>query len=232
MAAAATGARAGSEAHGGLRILPRRAQANSRAVIGGLAVSLAVVLVFAAWLGTRPGRPQPYAVTRLPLAAGERLTAGDLTTRALRLPAAVASSAFPATSSLLGRVLAVAIPAGQLISSPELTPAATQPALRPVAIEAPSFELVGLAPGQRVDVLLTTGSGSAERTTLIFRGAEVIRVYPGGGGLLGGGSGSEVVALGVPDLQDVESLIAATHAGTIDLVVAEPSDGTGGGPGG
>lgn len=232
MTATAADARVGSDPGGGLRVLPRRARANSRAVTGGLAVALAVVLVFAAWLTTRPGRPEPYAVTRVPLAAGARMSAADLTTRRLSLPPSVASSAYPATADLIGRVLAVPLRAGQLVAGPELTPIGEQPGLRPVSVEAPSSELADLEPGQPVDVFLTTGSGAGAHTALILRGAEVIRVTAPGGGLLGGGgAGSDVVVLGVTDLSEVETLVAAAHAGSLDVVVAEPSDGSGVGPG-
>ena len=232
MAATAADTRIGSEPRSGLQVLPRRARANSRAIAGGLAVALAVVLVFAAWLATRPGRPEPYVVTRVPLAAGARINAADLTTRRLSLPASVASSAYPTTTSLLGRVLAVPLQTGQLVAEAELTPSGEQPALRPVSVEAPGSELADLGPGQRVDVFLTTGSGAGGHTAIIIRGAEVIRIDAPSSGLLGaGGGGSDVIVLGVPDLSEVETLVAASHAGSLDVVVAEPSDGSGTGPG-
>jgi len=81
-------------------------------------------------------------------------------------------------------------------------------------------------------VFLTTGSGTGGHTAIIVRGAEVIRVDTPNGGLLGAGGGAaDVVVLGVPDLSEVETLVAATHAGPLDVILAEPSDGSGTGPG-
>ncbi len=217
--------------------MARRARTGSRAIAGGFAISFAVVMIFAAWLATRPGRPVPYLVAGAPLAAGTRLGGADLRTSRLRLPASVSGIASSRRASLAGRTLAVSLRPGELVTVPELAPRDAQPAIRPVPVEVPAYELSGLVPGEGVDVFLTTGSAGSSHTALILRGAEVLEVPSsngGGGGVLGGGggSGSEVAVLGVPSLGDVESLVAAAHAGTMDLVVAEPSDGHGPGTGG
>ncbi|HET9071228.1 MAG TPA: SAF domain-containing protein [Acidimicrobiales bacterium] len=233
MAAPAADVRVGPGIPGGLRVLPRRARGNARAIAGGFAVALAVVLVFAGWLATRPGRPHPFVVAAGPLAAGTRLTARDLGVTELRLPAAVAATSYPQAAALVGRVLAVPLRPGELVSAPELTPTGGQPPLRPVTVTVPGPDLLGLVPAERVDVFVTTSTGSTARTALLLRGAEVLRVATPSGGLLGGGggTGSDVLVLGVPSLGEVESLVAAGHAGSLDVTVAEPSDGVGPGPG-
>ncbi|MHB8505889.1 MAG: hypothetical protein ACYDEN_09250, partial [Acidimicrobiales bacterium] len=69
-------------------------------------------------------------------------------------------------------------------------------------------------------------------TAVLLRGAEVMGVTGAAGGLLSaGGNGSEVLTLGVSTLAEVEAVVAAEHAGVLDVVAAEPSDGVGLGPG-
>jgi hypothetical protein len=87
-------------------------------------------------------------------------------------------------------------------------------------------DLVDLAPGDLVDVLETAGSTGSERTTIVLRGARVIDTSQPSGGLVDSG-GDDVVTIGVHDLAEVEAVVGAEHQGTVDLVVGEPSDGSG-----
>jgi Flp pilus assembly protein CpaB len=218
----------------GLRVAPRRtrARANGRAVAGGFVVALAVVLVFGAYLETRPGRGTPWVVAAAPLAAGAALSPADLTTTSLRLTGALAADAFASPAALSGRTLAVPLSAGELVTPAELTPVGAQPALRPVTVNVAGTDVDGLGPGARVDLLVTSGSSSATHTTILLRGADLIQVSSPSGGLLSAGSnGTAVVTLGVQTLAEVQSVVAAEHAGIVDLVTAERSDGTGPGPG-
>jgi Flp pilus assembly protein CpaB len=87
-------------------------------------------------------------------------------------------------------------------------------------------DLVDLAPGDLVDVLETAGSTGSGRTTIVLRGARVINTSQPSGGLVDSG-GDDVVTIGVHDLAEVEAVVGAEHQGTVDLVVGEPSDGSG-----
>jgi pilus assembly protein CpaB len=105
------------------------------------------------------GPPVPVVVAGRPLAGGRRLTRADLAVR--RIPARwVLPGAVAAADALVGRRLAVAVPAGGPVTADglALAPGAAAPALRPgeraadVVAAGPPAEV---APGARVDVLVT-----------------------------------------------------------------------------
>jgi Flp pilus assembly protein CpaB len=209
----------------------RRALPPGRAVAGGLAVALAVVVVFAGWVDARGASARTWVVASSALPAGTRLTAADLTTATLRLgDGPAASSAFGRPSALIGRSLAVAVTPGELILRSEVPAATTGASLRPVAVSIAPGDLVDLAAGDLVDVLETAGTAPDTRTTVVVRGARVLSTAQPSSGLLGSG-GDDIVTLGEATLAEVTATVSAEHAGTLDVVVGEPSDGDGSGPG-
>jgi Flp pilus assembly protein CpaB len=210
----------------------RRALPSGRAVGGGFVIAVAVVVTFAGWIDTHGGAATRWVVAAAALPAGTRLTAADLTTTKLRLgtgPAATA--AFDAVGSLLGRDLAVAVSPGELILRSEVPVGPPAVLLRPVPVTVSPTDLVDLAVGDLVDVLETPSAGTTATTVaVVVRGARVLSTTQPSGGLLGSG-GTEVVTLGVATLAEVTATVIAEHAGTLDVVVGEPSDGSGPGAG-
>jgi hypothetical protein len=209
------------------RIGRRRRLPTGRAVVGAFAVAAAAVLVFAAFARSQGhvGRPWVVATTALP--AGTRLTAGDLATSTLSLGSGgAAADAFGSPAALVGRTLAVAVLPGDLVLRAELTGPNTTPALRPVPVTVAPDDLVDLSDGDLADVLVTTGDTSSARTTIVLRGAHVLDASQPSGSLVGS-DGDAVVTIGVHTLAEVRAVIDAEHDGTVDLVVGEPSDGTG-----
>jgi Flp pilus assembly protein CpaB len=212
-----------------------------RVVLGGLLVAAAAVVVFAAAFAAAGGHKSSYAVAAQNLPAGSTIGPGDLTTAALGLNGATESSAYRSGAALIGRTVAVPIRAGQLIEAPMLSNPAG-PDLRPVSVAVDGNSLVALQPGDEVDVLafgassdgasVPTGS-SPPASDVVMRGATLLSVDRSSSGLLGtSASGSTVVVtLGVNDLDEAEAVISAAHAGTVELVMAEPGDGSGSGPG-
>jgi len=212
------------------RIFPRRRLPGVRVLAGGFAVAVAAILVFVAYLGAQPGRGQPGVVAAGPLAAGTRLTPADLRVVDVRLPEAVRFTAFSRVGQLLGRSLSVSLAAGELLTRSELVARAATPALRPVPVTVAPSDVADLAAGDRVDVLLTEGSAPGTRTRMVLRGAVVESTSQPSNSLAGSGQ-SDVVTLGVATLPEVEAVVGAEHAGTVDLVVGEPADGSGLGAG-
>jgi Flp pilus assembly protein CpaB len=202
-----------------------------RAVVGGFFVFAAAVVVFSLALtgASKPG--QGWVVAARPLAPGSVLSPGDLGSATMRLSRASAALAYRQPAAVEGRSLAVALPAGALVESPELVPVGAQPALRPVSIAVDPVSLGALSAGQPVDVLATQGSGSAVSVAVVVRGATLLAVTPSASGALAAGGASGQVTIGVASLAEVEAVVQASHAGTISLVAAEPSDGVGAGPG-
>ena len=198
--------------------------------MGAFLVAVAAVVVFSASLAgaSKPG--QRWVVAARPLPAGSILSPADLTSSTMRLSRSSAALAFRQPEAVEGRALAVALPTGALVESPELVPARSAPALRPVSVAVDPVSLAALSPGAPVDVLATQGSGSAVAVVIVVRGATLMALAPPGSGALATAGGGQVT-IGVASLADVEAIVRASHAGTIILIAAEPSDGVGAGPG-
>ena len=199
--------------------------------MGGFFVFVAAVVVFSVALtgGSKSG--QGWVVVARPLAPGGVLGPGDLSSATMRLSPASAALAYRQPADVEGRSLAVALPAGALVENPELVPAHAQPVLRPVSVTVDPVSLGALSSGEPIDVLAAQGSGTAVAVVVVVRGATLVAVTPSGSGALAAGSASGQATIGVTSLAEVEAIVQASHAGTISLVAAEPSDGVGAGPG-
>ena len=209
----------------------RRSLPNGKAVVGGLLVAAAAVVVFAAAVrGTDQGNPGSFVVAAHSLQAGSLLEPGDLATVTVRVPRSAAAQMFRSASSLDGRTVAVPLVSGELLEPSMLVPAGQVQPLRPVTVAVDPATLEGLYTGEPVDVLQTTGSDTSTAVTVVLRGATLFEASKPGSSLLTGPA-SATVTLGVSSLQEVESVIAAAHAGTLTIVVASPDDGVGPGPG-
>ncbi|HET6966588.1 MAG TPA: SAF domain-containing protein [Acidimicrobiales bacterium] len=212
-------------------------------MIGGFLVAAAAVVVFAAALSAAGGQRGSYVVAARPLAAGSIIGPGDTTTARLGLSGPTAAASFHQGGLLIGRALSVPVRPGELIQASMLGSPAGH--LRPVSIPVDSDSLAALGAGESVDVLSTPASSASSASSsaspagaatssvsVVLRGATLISAGHADGGLLSGtGSGTVVVTLGVADLDEVEQLVQAAHSGTVELVQAEPGDGTGPGPG-
>lgn len=199
-------------------------------------MAAAAVVVFAAALSAAGGHRSSYAVAAQDLPAGSVIGPGDLTTASLGLSGATEAGAFRQTSALIGRTVSVPLSAGQLIEAPMLS-APSGTGLRPVSVAVDGNSLAALDPGDAVDVLAfassssTGSSGPASPADVVMRGATLLSVDRSSSGLLGASTAgsSVVVTLGVTGLDEAEAVVAAAHSGTVELVMAEPGDGTGAG---
>jgi hypothetical protein len=208
----------------------RRALPAGRAVVGGFLVAVAAVIVFAASLAGTSHPGQRWIVAARSLGPGTVIESGDLTSVTMRLSSATAALAYREPVSIEGRTLAVGLRSGELLQASMLVLSSQQPVLRPVSLAVDPVSLAGLFAGQGVDVLMTQGTGNATGVTVVVRGATLLDVVAPSSGPLATGSGGQVT-IGVATLSEVEAVVAAAHTGTITLVVAEPSDGSGPGPG-
>ena len=199
-------------------------------MVGAFLVAVAAVVVFSVSLAGASKRGQSWVVAARPLPAGSILVPSDLTASTMRLSGSSAALAFRQPEAVEGRALAVALPKGALLENPELVPSGSAPALRPVSVAVDPVSLAALSPGEPVDVLATQGSGSSVAVEVVVRGATLVALAPPGSGPLATG-GSGQVTIGVASLAEVEAIVRASHAGTIGLIAAEPSDGVGAGPG-
>ena len=190
-------------------------------------MAAAALVVFAAVLdGAGGGAGKSYVVAARPLTAGSVIEPEDLSTKTMSLPSGVSGAAFSDPARLVGRTAAVPIAQGELFEVSMLTNGGSSPSVRPVTVAVDQASLGALIPGQPVDVLEAAGSGGSATVSVVVRGATLQGLSRGSSGLLSNPS-AETVTIDVSTLQEVEAVIAASHAGTLTLVAAEPSDGVG-----
>lgn len=209
-------------------------------MLGALIIAAAVVVVFAFATGSAGATGHPYVVAARPLPAGSIIGPGDTTTERMTLPAGPARAGFGQSAVVMGRTLAVAVSPGELIENSMLAPAGSGPTLRPVSVPVETTSLGDLSAGAEVDVLsvpsasnaTATGGGGPAPVTIILRGATLLAVDRPGSGLISQAASTTETTLGVSDLAEAEAVIQASQGGEVVLIQAEPSDGTGQGPGG
>jgi Flp pilus assembly protein CpaB len=165
-------------------------------------------------------------VTRSELAAGTPIDAGD--TRLVRVHSVDRSLLRGlVTPPQLGEgwVATVAIPAGEPVTSSEISMPAKGPVLGEMSIAVPVDQAVGgrLAPGDRVDVIAGNAAGGAH---YVAQGLRIVAVSPssGNGALLGASTNYYVVvAVGKQTALRIAAALAeggagAGGAGGIELV--------------
>ena len=199
----------------------RVALPNGRAVVGGLLVAAAAVGTYAAWSGADDPPTTRFAVASRDIAVGEVLEAGDIELVAMDAAASVAGAAFEGddASLLVGQVTVAPLSHGDLVQrSAVVVPEDAEPARQlsfPIDVSAALAGTVEV--GERVDVVVTSGSDVAEATSeIVARGATVARVLGADDG------GRLVVLLSVPDETDLLALTTAARVGELTLVRTTP----------
>lgn len=204
----------------------RRPLPGGRAVFGGFLVAVAVVGTTAAQQAASGPPETRYVVAAAPLLAGRAIRADDLTTRAVDLPEPLAQRAYRDPGPLVGRVLAATVAPGELVQGSALAQRGPAAGEREVSFTADPARSLGqrIAPGDLVDVYVTSGQGEGGRTAAVVRSVRVIdrQGRDGSGGFI------FTVALGAPD--EVQTLVAAAAAGSLTVVrttAVQPARGAG-----
>jgi pilus assembly protein CpaB len=160
-------------------------------------------------------------VAGAPLAAGRRLEAGDIAVR--RVPERFASAAVVVPELLVGRRLAVAVPAGAPLDDHLLERATAGPLIRPGERAA---EVVGRASpelvvaGVRVDVVVTR----EHRADLALEDVEVLAARPVPASEREGTGPQVAATLRVTVTQAVYLAAASAYATEIRLLARAPGD--------
>lgn len=156
-----TGLRRSADGRAAVPASPRpRRRSWALAVIGVLVVAVCALVFAAGWV--QAGNRKPVLAVVHDVAAGQLLTAADL--QVVRVSASGPVSLVPAAAeaSILGRPAAGPLPAGALLTSGDIgpaAPAAGQDDLG-VAVKAGQYP-PDLSAGQTVDVLATPAASSA-----------------------------------------------------------------------
>lgn len=187
-------------------------------------VVVAGVLAFLANLVVLRGSDDPtlVAVAARDLAAGERITADDVSLEPVDAEDSILGSFVTDPDWLEGRVVAVPVPESSPIVAGMLRSVAAPDGLRALSLPVPRERAVGggLEVGDRVDVISVTDGVSR----YVAAGVEVLAVPAEQTGLAGAGTHFVVVAV---DADQALALTAAVAAGGIDLVRSTGADPAG-----
>lgn len=203
-------------------VKPRRGLPGSRAVVGGLLVAVAAVGVFAAWEGAGKRPATRYLVASRTIAAGSVLDRADLTTAAMNLPDTVAGRSFSNAATLEHAVTLGPLEPGELVQSGNVLPgrgAKRRPELS-FGIDAERAVAGTLRPGDRIDILVTYGTGAGSVTQVVSTDSTVLSVD---GGNRNGLSDSrrQVLSVALASSDDILGMTNAARAG--ELTVARAS---------
>lgn len=209
--------------------------------LGGLA--LAQVRGQTAATEAQVGSPIPVVVTERDLPAGTRLGRGDAGLTVREVPETfVPSDSFAAVEELRDARLGSPAPAGAYITAAHLEPSAREEgtgvlAARPgerfvrVAVAAPG-EPAPLAPGDRVDVVVTTdpGAGGSGRSYVAIESVELVDLERSSGEATETGTPEAVASLRVRARQAVLLIAAANFGRELRLLSRPAGDGARIGP--
>ena len=203
----------------------RRGLPGSRAVVGGLLVTVALLATW--WTATSAGRGPVarYVVAARSIAPGQRLQLADLTLAPVDLPVTMRRGAFAAPSSLVGRVTTSPLEAGDLVQASAVSEAPGSARERELSFVADADWAVGgtLRPGDRIDLLATYGTGQSSETTRVLAGIRVRRVARAGGDGIGP-SRNQTLTVAIADDRSVKAAVNAARAGTITVVRSTGAD--------
>lgn len=213
--------RARRDRHEDVREVGRpRGLPNGRAVVGGFLVALSAVLVFAAYRGTASGPSHRFVVARRDIAPGMAIARGDVELVTVDLPEPMASRAFADPDALLGRLTLAPIAKGELVQATVVMDRHRAPPGFQVSI--PIERARGLdgavQAGEVVDVLVTYAGSSDARTSVVARGAQVVRVDTSRSAI--GSSGDLIIVLSVATEDAVVAVTHGSQAGKVTLVRA------------
>ncbi len=198
-------------------VRPRRGLPGGRAVVGGFLVAVAAVGTFGAWTASTAGPRTAYVVAARDLAPGEQLTAADLTLVPMELPAGPAGAAFTDPAVLEGATLLGPLARDELVQAGSVVrplggPDTVQTSF---AIDAAAALNGNLKRGERIDLLVTYGSGESATVRRVATGALVVEVVQGREVV--GSSGSLVLVLAV-DPGEVTDIAHAAAAGSLRVI--------------
>lgn len=237
--AAADGARDGNEGpRRQRRITPPRSLPGSRAVVGALLVTAAAVGVFAAYLDATAAPDTQYVVAQTEVPAGTSLSdaadADAIRPEAMDLPPDVADRAYAlgevdSPDKIAGLVTLAPLEAGDLVLETHVGAGGSDEGSQlSFPVEDARALGGGTNPGDRIDVLVTYGSGADTYTMFAARDALVVGADSTAGGL-GEATSTITVELERPDA--LQSLAHAVNAGQIFVVRTTGTDQADGGAG-
>lgn len=218
---------------------------DARAIFGFFLTLFAMIGALAFWTTTSDTRAVLVVTRDLP--AGATLNARDLAVARVRVDDAIYQAAVPATlqGTVVGRSLSAPLYANQILPRAQLTAGVRlQAGQRALTIPVRPDTAVGdaLAPGDAVEVLLTTDKGKpTETTTVVLPRVTIyavghaspigaVNLNPTNGGVAQGPVEWLTLVVAGPD--EAAALAHARWAGELDVALVPPApQSTAGNPG-
>lgn len=198
--------------HARIRPLGRRpALPGGRAVVGGLLVTLAALGTFVAYTSASTGPTATVVVAEQAFAAGETIGPDDLRSVPADLPGAVQDTFFASSADLDGAVVLAPVDRDQPIprSAVSVGPR-DEVRTRDLSFSIERDRALNgrIAPGERIDLVATYGSGDDATTEVVARGVRVVDLdTPAGAGA--GASAKVTITVA---LDDEAGVLRATNA--------------------
>jgi Flp pilus assembly protein CpaB len=192
-------------------------------VAGGALILLAGVALLSHSLSTRSlSKVTTVLVAAQPLHRGEVLVASDLRATTVQFSSSVVASVQAAPLHLLGRTLNENVAQDEIVTTQMLTRSTTSGPYRQAVISVAPSLLQGapLTPGDRVDVLVTYGSGTSATTQAIATSLLVLSVDTSNASL--GSTQSDTVTVALTSLLQGLAIAQGENVGKITLI---PSTG-------
>ncbi len=202
------------------RVHSTRGLPTSRAVVGGLLVSIAALGTYVAATREEPDLRRPYAVAVEPIAAGEVIDAGAIDVRLLQLDADVAQRAVPDVALLPGTVALAPFAPGDLITRTLVVPAESDVAASVMAEVRfpvkPERTPRDLSAGEHVTVFATS-SLSSKATTHVAAIDAIVVHYDTSRDSLGTTRGA-VLTLALPPSVNLTSFVHDTQVSELEVI--------------
>lgn len=201
-------------------LVAQRGLPGSRAVLGGLLVTVAGLGTWWAATGAGTASSRSFVVAKHLIAPGDRLKSQDLQLASAELSPSLRKQSFAEVADLVGQVALGPIGPGGLVQSGMIGP--------PAGIAAGTSELSflvdtewavagSLAVGDRVDIFATQTSAASSSTKRVLANTTIRRVAAAGGDGLGEHR-SQVLTVGIEPPTSVRDFVDATRAATITVV--------------
>jgi Flp pilus assembly protein CpaB len=205
------------------RIERRRPLPGGRAIAGGFLIAVAVVGVFAAYSRAVAVPQRSYVVAARTLEPGTELRSTDLATITLAVEGQSdldKRGLFTDRRSLVGAWTLGPIGAGEFVQASAVVRRDGPSDAHEISLAIEPARAVGgsLQPGERVHVVATFGGGGDAYSVVVVRGAQVIAVDSGGGGLAE--ARTVTITLAVATGDDALAVAHAVDAGKLSLVRA------------
>ena len=202
----------------------RRGLPTRRAVLGGILLTVAAAGVLVSHRAAATPPRDRFVVATTELAAGQRVTAGDLGTVAVDLPRGVVAVPADQAEGLIGRVARTSVEELALLRPGDLYEVGRFDATAAVEVAVdltPARALLGsVRVGDLVDVLSTDPDASGTRQ--IATGARITAVTdPEEGGI--GADGSVRVRLGLADHETATAVVDAAIRSELSLILPAPT---------